>query len=97
MQSLSPTVLIKRPIPQGIFEDSPTPVSGNRWFVTAIPTFDTVPDSIGKRQPMRWTAEGALLRLLSQCGVLDGKLDALFREWYPRVRLNSLAVPVHAL
>ncbi len=52
---------------------------------------------MGKRQPMCWTAEGAHLLLQVRCAVLDGKLDALFREWYPRFRLKSLAVQMRAL
>ena len=52
---------------------------------------------MGKLQPMCWTAEGAHLLLQVRCAVLDGKLDALFREWYPRFRLKSLAVQGHAL
>ncbi len=52
---------------------------------------------MGKLQPMCWTAEGAHLLLQVRCAVLDGKLDALFREWYPRFRLKSLAVQMRAL
>ena len=44
---------------------------------------------MGKRQPMCWTAEGAHLLLQVRCAVLDGRLDALFREQYPRFRLTS--------
>lgn len=39
---------------------------------------------MGKRQPMCWTAEGAHLLLQVRCAVLDGRLDSLFRERYPR-------------
>jgi len=46
---------------------------------------------MGKLQPMCWTAEGAHLLLQVRCAVLDGKLDAPFREWYPRFRLKSPA------
>ena len=52
---------------------------------------------MGKLQPMCWTAEGAHLLLQVRCAVLDGKLDSLFREWYPRFRLKSLAVQMRAL
>ena len=38
---------------------------------------------MGKRQPMRWSAEGAHLLLQVRCAVLDDRLDELFREWYP--------------
>jgi hypothetical protein len=47
---------------------------------------------MGKRQPMCWTAEGAHLLLQVRCAVLDGTLDALFRERYPRFRLTSPAL-----
>ena len=47
---------------------------------------------MGKRQPMRWTAEGAHLLLLVRCAVLDGRLDSRFRERYPRFRLTSPAL-----
>jgi hypothetical protein len=52
---------------------------------------------MGKLQPMCCTAAGAHLLLQVRCAVLDGKLDALFREWYPRFRIKSLAVQVRAL
>jgi hypothetical protein len=52
---------------------------------------------MGKRQPMCWTAEGAHLLLQVRCAVLDGKLDALFREWHPRFRIKSMALQVPAL
>jgi hypothetical protein len=38
---------------------------------------------MGKRQPMRWSAEGAQL-LQVRCAVLDNRLEMLFREWRPR-------------
>jgi hypothetical protein len=47
---------------------------------------------MGKRQPMCWTAEGAHLLLQVRCAVLDGRLDSLFRERYPRFRLTSPAL-----
>jgi hypothetical protein len=52
---------------------------------------------MGKRQPMCWTAEGAHLLLQVRCAVLDGRLDALFREQYPRFRLASAAVELPGL
>jgi hypothetical protein len=52
---------------------------------------------ICKRQPMCWTTEGSHLLLQVRCAALDGKLDALFREWYPRFRLKSMALQVPAL
>jgi hypothetical protein len=41
---------------------------------------------MGKRQPMRWSADGAHLLLQVRCAVLDHRLEALFREWFPRFR-----------
>ena len=38
---------------------------------------------MAKRQPMRWSAEGAHLLLQVRCALLDKRLDELFREWYP--------------
>jgi hypothetical protein len=38
---------------------------------------------MGKRQPMRWSADGAHLLLQVRCALLDDRLDDLFREWYP--------------
>jgi hypothetical protein len=49
------------------------------------------------RQPMCWTAEGAHLLLQVCCAVLDGRLDALFRELYPRFRLTSPALELPGL
>jgi hypothetical protein len=39
---------------------------------------------MGKRQPMRWSSEGAHLLLQVRCVVLDNRLDTLFREKYPQ-------------
>jgi hypothetical protein len=41
---------------------------------------------MGKRQPMRWSSEGAHLLLQVRCAVLDKRLDSLFREWFPNFR-----------
>jgi hypothetical protein len=41
---------------------------------------------MGKRQPMRWSANGAHLLLQVRCAVLDHRLETLFREWLPRFR-----------
>ena len=41
---------------------------------------------MGKRQPMRWSAEGAHLLLQVRCAVLNNRLDDLFREWHPGFR-----------
>jgi hypothetical protein len=41
---------------------------------------------MGKRQPMRWSAEGAHLLLQVRCAVLNNRLDDLFREWHPDFR-----------
>jgi hypothetical protein len=48
---------------------------------------------MGKRQPMRWSPEGAHLLLQVRCAVLDGRLDSLFREWFPNFR-RQLATPL---
>ena len=45
---------------------------------------------MGKRQPMRWSCEGAHLLLQVRCAVLDNRLDSLFREWYPYFRNPGL-------
>ena len=47
---------------------------------------------MGKRQPMRWSAEGAHLLLQVRCAVLNKRLDSLFREWHPDFR-NERAIP----
>ena len=56
---------------------------------------------MAKRQPMRWSAEGAHLLLQVRCALLDDRLDELFREWYPDWGTSPPAVaisppPVHA-
>jgi hypothetical protein len=48
---------------------------------------------MGKRQPMRWSSEGAHLLLQVRCAVLDERLDSLFREWFPNFR-RQLATPL---
>ena len=45
---------------------------------------------MGKRQPMRWSAEGAHLLLQVRCAVLDNRLEMLFREWLPKFRRQPL-------
>jgi hypothetical protein len=52
---------------------------------------------MGKRQPMRWSLEGAHFLLQVRCAVLDGRLEALFREWYPKFRLLLPAIELPAL
>ena len=37
-----------------------------------------VNERMGKRQPMRWSAEGAHLLLQVRCAVLDNRLEMLF-------------------
>ncbi len=39
-----------------------------------------------KKQQMQWTTEGAHLLLQTRTRVLNGDLDAAFRDWYPRFR-----------
>jgi len=48
---------------------------------------------MGKRQPMRWSAEGAHLLLQVRCAVLNHRLDNLFREWHPDFR-KQRAIPL---
>lgn len=48
---------------------------------------------MGKRQPMRWSSEGAHLLLQVRCAVLDKRLDSLLREWYPNFR-RHLTTPL---
>jgi hypothetical protein len=48
-----------------------------------------VNERMGKRQPMRWSAEGAHLLLQVRCAVLDNRLETLFREWLPNFRLPT--------
>jgi|SRR5271165_594370 len=47
-----------------------------------------VNERMGKRQPMRWSAEGAHQLLQVRCAVLDGRLEAFFQEWCPKFRLT---------
>ena len=50
---------------------------------------------MGKRQPMRWSAEGAHLLLQVRCAVLNNRLDSLFREWHPDFRTHrAISLPV---
>jgi hypothetical protein len=44
---------------------------------------------MGKRQPMRWSSDGAHLLLQVRCAVLDHRLERFFREWFPRFRATS--------
>ena len=48
-----------------------------------------VNERMGKRQPMRWSAEGAHLLLQVRCAVLDNRLEMLFREWLPKFRRQT--------
>jgi hypothetical protein len=41
---------------------------------------------MGKRQPMRWSAEGAHQLLQVRCAVLDRRFEAFFRELHPKFR-----------
>jgi hypothetical protein len=43
---------------------------------------------MGKKQSMRWSAEGAHQLLQVRCAVLDGQLANFFREWFPGFREN---------
>lgn len=46
---------------------------------------------MGKRQPMRWSADGAHLLLQVRCADLDNRLEDLFRECYPAFRRKPAA------
>jgi hypothetical protein len=48
-----------------------------------------VNERMGKRQPMRWSAEGAHLLLQVRCAVLDNRLEMLFREWLLKFRRQT--------
>jgi hypothetical protein len=48
-----------------------------------------VNERMGKRQQMRWSAEGAHLLLQVRCAVLDNRLEMLFREWLPNFRRQT--------
>jgi hypothetical protein len=41
---------------------------------------------MGKKQSMRWSAEGTHRLLQVRCAVLDGELEKFFREWFPAFR-----------
>jgi hypothetical protein len=41
-----------------------------------------------KKQQMQWTQEGAHLLLQTRTRVLDDDLDEVFRDWYPKFRLE---------
>jgi hypothetical protein len=41
---------------------------------------------MGKKQSMRWFAEGAHQLLQVRCAVLDGQLESFFREWFTGFR-----------
>jgi hypothetical protein len=51
---------------------------------------------MGKRQPMRWSADGAHLLLQVRCASLDHRLERLFREWFPRFRAIPPITPALA-
>jgi hypothetical protein len=48
----------------------------------------SVNQRMGKRQPMRRSAAGAHQLLQVRCPVLDCRLEAFFREWWPKFRLT---------
>ena len=39
-----------------------------------------------KKQPMRWSRRGAHLLVQIRVAVLDGRLEQVFQQWYPRFR-----------
>ena len=48
-----------------------------------------VNERMGKRQPMRWSPEGAHLLLQVRCAVLDNRLEMLFGEQLPKFRRQT--------
>ncbi len=42
-----------------------------------------------KKQQMQWTPRGAHLLLQTRTKVLNGDLEAVFREWYPQFRAKA--------
>ena len=51
---------------------------------------------MGKRQLMRWSADGAHALLQVRCALLDNRMEALFREWFPRFRATPPMAPAVA-
>jgi len=43
-----------------------------------------------KKQQMQWTHRGAHLLLQTRTRVVNGELEATFREWYPAMRANDV-------
>lgn len=52
---------------------------------------------MGKRQPMRWSIEGAHFLLQVRCAMLDDRLEALFCESYPTFRLLPFSIELLTL
>ena len=50
-----------------------------------------------KRQPMCWSLKGTHFLLQVRCAVLDGRFEALFREWVPKFRLLPAAIELPVL
>ena len=42
-----------------------------------------------KKQQMQWTPQGAHLLLQTRTKVLNGELEAVFQEWYPRFHAKA--------
>ena len=62
------------------------------------PTIETLVNSLlGKRftkkQQMQWTHRGAHLLLQTRTRVVNGELEATFREWYPGMKAANDAQP----
>ena len=51
---------------------------------------------MGKRQPMRWSADGAHALLQVRCAVFDNRMETLFREWFPKFRATPPRAPAVA-
>ena len=48
-----------------------------------------------KKQQMQWTQEGAHLLFQTRTRVLDDDLDEVFRDWYPKFRLEPTSSPAN--
>jgi hypothetical protein len=46
-----------------------------------------------KKQQMQWTHRGAHLLLQTRTRVVNGELEATFREWYPGMKAANDAQP----
>jgi hypothetical protein len=45
-----------------------------------------------KKQQMQWSKEGAHLLLQTRVRTLNGELGAIFKRWYPDIRVAGISV-----